>query len=329
MVWPSILPSFFASMVEFVEALTIVLAIGVMINWKSSLLGAGAALVALAALVAIFGTTLVIYVPIGVLRLVVGVILIFFGMQWLKKALLRYGGLKALHDEAAIYEEKISELKARGDIDPGKFNGFGFLASFKSVLLEGLEVAFIVITFGAAATSIASGIWDASIGALLAFLVVLILGLTIRNPLTRIPENTLKFMVGIMLVTFGTFWAGEGMGIKWPFSDLFLLVLAAFYLALSTAAVWWLKSYGIKKYNHEYELEAVTNTIILILKELFNFFCGDWRIFWGVTLTAILIRLIENLTLFSPFKPFTYIILIIGISSSLVIALRREITGVD
>ncbi len=247
MVWPSILPSFFASMVEFVEALTIVLAIGVTINWKSSLLGASAAMVILAALVAIFGTTMVIYIPIGVLRLVVGIILIFFGMQWLKKALLRYGGLKALHDEAAIYEERIRELKTRGDIDPGKFNGFGFLASFKGVLLEGLEVAFIVITFGATAANIAAGIWEAAIGAFLAFLVVVILGLTIRSPLTRIPENTLKFMVGIMLVTFGTFWAGEGMGIEWLFSDLFLLVLAALYLILSAAAVWWLKSYGIKQ----------------------------------------------------------------------------------
>ena len=244
--WPSILPAFLASMVEFAEALTIVLAIGATINWKSSLLGAGTAMVALAALIAIFGATLVIYVPIGVLRLVVGIILIFFGMQWLKKALLRYSGLKAPHDEAEIYEKKIGELKARGDIDPNRFNGFGFLSSFKIVLLEGLEVAFIVITIGAAASNIAAGIRDAAIGAFLAFLVV-VLGLTIRSPLTRIPENTLKFMVGITLVTFGTFWAGEGIGITWLFSVLFLFVLAAFYLILSAAAVWWLKSYSVKK----------------------------------------------------------------------------------
>jgi uncharacterized membrane protein len=247
MVWPSILPSFFASMVEFVEALTIVLAIGATINWKSSLLGASAAIAALTALVAIFGTTLIIYVPISILRLIVGIILIFFGMQWLKKALLRYTGLKALHDEAAIYEERIGELQARGDLDTGKFNGFGFLTSFKSVLLEGLEVAFIVITFGVAATNVAAGIQAAAIGAGLAFLVVVVLGFIIRRPLTRIPENTLKFVVGIMLVTFGTFWAGEGMGIVWLFSDLFLLVLGAFYLILSAAAVWWLQSYGVKK----------------------------------------------------------------------------------
>jgi uncharacterized membrane protein len=247
MIAPSIVPSFCASVVEFVEALTIVLAIGVTINWKSSLLGASAAILTLVALVAIFGTTVVIYIPIGALRLVVGIILTLFGMQWLKKALLRYSGLKAMHDEAAIYEEKIREFKTRGDLDPGKFNGFGFLTSFKSVLLEGLEVAFIIITFGATAANIASGIWEAALGALLAFLVVVILGLAIRTPLTRIPENTLKFVVGIMLLTFGTFWTGEGMGIAWPVSDLFLFVLAAIYLVLSAAAVWWLKNRGIKQ----------------------------------------------------------------------------------
>ena len=206
-------------------------------------------MVALAALVAVFGTTLTTYVPIDALRLVVGIILVFFGMQWLKKALLRYGGFKALHDEAAIYEEKVRELKTRGDVEPGKFNGFGFLSSFKIVLLEGLEVAFIVITFGAAATNIAAGIRDAAVGAGLAFLIVVILGLTIRSPLARIPENTVKFMAGIIMVTFGTFWAGEGMGIAWLFSVMFLLVLAAFYLILSAAAVWWLRSqsHGIKK----------------------------------------------------------------------------------
>jgi len=246
MIWSSILPSFLASIVEFVEALTIVLVVGVTINWKSSLLGAAVALLTLGALVAIFGSTLVLYVPIEVLRLVIGIILVLFGLQWLKKALLRYSGLKALHDEAAIYEEEMRELKARGDIDPGKFNGFGFLTSYKSVLLEGLEVAFIVITFGAtAATNKAGGIWAATVGALLAFLVVVILGCAVRSPLTKIPENTLKFTVGIMLVTFGTFWAGEGLGIEWPFADLFLPVLVAFYLIFSAIIVKWLKPYGI------------------------------------------------------------------------------------
>lgn len=248
MVWSSILPSFLASMVEFVEALTIVLVVGVTINWKSSLLGAGAAALTLAVLVAAFGSTLVLFIPIEVLRLTIGIILILFGMQWLKKALLRYSGLKAMHDEAAIYEEQMRQLKAHGEIDPGKFNGFGFLTSYKSVLLEGLEVAFIVITFGStAATDKFNGIWMATVGASLALLIVVILGLAIRGPLTKIPENTLKFSVGIMLVTFGTFWAGEGLGIQWPYTDLFLFVLITFFLALSVILINWLKPYGIRQ----------------------------------------------------------------------------------
>lgn len=246
MIWSLILPSFLASMVEFVEALTIVLVVGVSINWKSSLLGAGAAALTLALLVAAFGSTLVLLIPIEVLRLAIGIILILFGMQWLKKALLRYSGLKAMHDEAAIYEEQMRQLRAHGEIDPGKFNGFGFLTAYKSVLLEGLEVAFIVITFGSTiATSKFSGIWMAAVGASLALLIVVILGLAIRGPMTRIPENALKFSVGIMLVTFGTFWAGEGLGIQWPYADLFLFVLITFFLALSTILINWLKPYGI------------------------------------------------------------------------------------
>lgn len=248
MVWPSIIPSFLASMVEFVEALTIVLVVGVTINWKSSLLGASAAVFTLAVLVATFGSTLVLFIPIGVLRFAIGIILILFGMQWLKKAILRYSGLKSLHDEAAIYDEQMNQLKAHGEIEYWKFNSFGFLTSYKSVLLEGIEVAFIVITFGStSATDKLSGIWSATVGATLAFLLVVILGLAIRGPLTKVPENTLKFSVGIMLVTFGTFWTGEGLGIQWPYSDLSLFILIAFFLVLSVIMVNWLKPYGIKQ----------------------------------------------------------------------------------
>ncbi|BBB91147.1 MAG TPA: hypothetical protein PKA28_11320 [Methylomusa anaerophila] len=245
MLWSAVVSSFLASIVEFVEALTIVLAVGVTINWRSSLSGAGVAMLLLAALVAIFGSALVIFIPIEILRLVIGIILVLFGMQWLKKALLRYSGLKAIHDEAAIYEEEMRELKAQGGINHREFNAFGFVTSLKSVLLEGLEVAFIVITFGTTATADKmQGIWNATIGASLAFLVVVVFGVIARGPLTKIPENTLKFIVGIMLVTFGTFWSGEGMGIEWPFSDWFLFVLVAFFLLLSAVIVQWLKPYG-------------------------------------------------------------------------------------
>ncbi|WP_088188487.1 hypothetical protein [Desulfosporosinus sp. FKA] len=248
MFWSSILPPFLASMVEFVEALTIVLVVGVTINWRSSLFGAGAAAVTLAVLVAVFGSTLVMFIPIEVLRQVIGIILILFGMQWLKKALLRYSGLKSMHDEAAIYEEQMRKLRAQGEVESRKFNGFGFLTSFKSVLLEGVEVAFIVITFGSAVSADKiNGIWTAAVGALLALIIVVILGLLIRGPLTKIPENTLKFSVGIMLVTFGTFWTGEGLGVQWPYADGFLFVLIMFYLALSLIIMKWLQPYGIEQ----------------------------------------------------------------------------------
>ena len=258
MIWATTLPSFFASTVEFVEALTIVLVVGVTINWKSSLFGAAAAMLALVALVAIFGSSIVILIPIGVLRLVIGIILVLFGLQWLKKALLRHSGVRALHDEAAIYEAELSEIKAHGEIDKSRFNGFGFATAFKSVLLEGLEVVFIIITFGAtSSTNKIDGIWAATLGSIGAFIVVVLLGLVIRTPLTKIPENSLKFIVGIMLVTFGTFWAGEGLGIKWLGSDLFLFALIAIYVALSVIIVHWLKPYGIAQKKRRAEAGGI------------------------------------------------------------------------
>jgi uncharacterized membrane protein len=234
--WPVFVAAFLASAVEFVEAFTIVLVVGITINWRSSLLGALLAAATLAVIVATLGVALVTYVPIGILRLVVGVILILFGLKWLKKAILRYSKHKALHDEEAIYEEKVAELKARGE-SIQRIDTFGTVLSYKSVLLEGLEVAFIVITFGSSAVtntcSSACGIGSATIGAAIAGILVILLGMIVRAPLTKVPENTLKFVVGLMLTTFGTFWAGEGFGISWPFSDAFLFVLLAIYLLTS------------------------------------------------------------------------------------------------
>jgi uncharacterized membrane protein len=234
MQWAVFVAAFLASTVEFVEAFTIVLVVGITVNWRSSLLGALLAAATLALIVATFGVALVTYVPIGVLRLVVGIILILFGLKWLKKAILRYSKHKALHDEEAIYEEKLAELRARGEATPQRVDTFGTVLSYKAVLLEGLEVAFIVITFGSnaalTAASRASGIASAAAGAAIAGILVILLGALVRAPLTKIPENTLKFVVGLMLTTFGTFWAGEGFGINWPFSDAFLIVLLAIYL---------------------------------------------------------------------------------------------------
>jgi uncharacterized membrane protein len=247
MEWVVATAAFFASAVEFVEAFTIVLVVGVTVNWRSALMGALAAAATLALLVATLGTALVQWVPIDVLRTVIGTLLLLFGLKWLKNAIMRYAGLKARHDEQAIYEETQAELRARGAVDApsSRFDLFGFLLSYKSVLLEGLEVAFIVITFGvSAATSTvsrSSGIASAALGALLAGLLVILVGALVRVPLAKVPENTLKFIVGIMLTTFGTFWLGEGYGVKWPLSDAFLILLAAIYLGAAFLLIAWLK----------------------------------------------------------------------------------------
>lgn len=247
MQWAVAIAAFLASAVEFVEAFTIVLVVGVTINWRSALAGAFAAAATLALIVATLGVALVRYVPIDVLRLVVGIILILFGLKWLKKAILRYSGLKAIHDEEAIFEETRAELRARGEIITPRFESFGVVLSYKSVLLEGLEVAFIVITFGSSsATNVCNnvcGINSAAIGAAVAGVLVIITGAVIRAPLTKVPENTLKFVVGIMLASFGTFWAGEGFLVSWPGADAFILVLVVIYLLASFLLVTYLKSY--------------------------------------------------------------------------------------
>ena len=250
MQWAVATAAFLASTVEFVEAFTIVLVVGVTINWRSSLVGALAAAATLALIIATLGVALVQYVPLNVLRLVVGTILILFGLKWLKKAILRYSGLKALHDEEAIYEDTRAELPARGEVIAPRFEPFGIAMSYKAVLLEGLEVAFIVITFGTSAVADkALGITSAAIGATIAGILVILLGVIVRAPLKQVPENTLKFVVGIMLTTFGTFWTAEGIRIstqgvhfEWPFADAFILILAALYLLASYVLIQWLKN---------------------------------------------------------------------------------------
>jgi uncharacterized membrane protein len=242
--WAVLVAAFLASTVEFVEAFTIVLVVGVTINWRSAFLGTLAAVGALIVIVGIFGTALVVFVPLSVLRLAVGLLLVLFGLKWLKKAILRYSGLKALHDEEAIYEEQLAEMRARGEKPSVQVDPFGVVTSFKSVLLEGLEVAFIVITFGSSATLKAAGggIFVAALGAAAALVLVVAIGGLVQAPLQRVPENTLKFIVGVMLASFGTFWGGEGIGISWWHDDLFLPILVVLYLGVSGILVLWLKS---------------------------------------------------------------------------------------
>lgn len=210
-----------ASAVETVEAVTIVLALGATRGWRSPLLGAGAAVAALAALVAVLGPALKA-IPIDGLRLVVGSLLLVFGLQWLRKAILRAAGFKAIHDEDRIYAEEVARAREAGTPQRG-LDGYSFTLSFKSVLLEGLEIVFIVLTLGASHGSTLL----AAAGAAAAILGVVAVAVAIRRPLSRVPENQLAFAVGVMLTGFGIFWAGEGAGVEWPGGDKALPVVAA------------------------------------------------------------------------------------------------------
>jgi uncharacterized membrane protein len=227
------LAAFLASSVEMVEALTIVLAVGVTRGWRSTLLGVGSALFALAALVVVLGPS-ISSVPINDLRLVVGFLLLIFGLGWLRKAILRASGYKALHDEDATFAEQRLEASRAGHELRHGVDWYSFTLSFKGVFLEGLEVAFIVITFGSARTN---GVALAAAAAGAAFVIVAVVGVVVHAPLSRVPENTLKFAVGLLLTTFGTFWATEGAGGSWPGEDVALLPLLAFVAALSLGAV--------------------------------------------------------------------------------------------
>jgi uncharacterized membrane protein len=228
---PAVGAAFVASTVEVVEAFTIVLAVASVRGWRPALSGAGAALVVLAVVVAALGPLLNM-IPLHALQLVIGVLLLLFGLGWLRKAVLRAAGLMALHDEHAIYAREAARI---GDnVQTARaVDGVATLASFQAVLLEGLEVVFIVLAVGAGRDMMI----PASIGALAAFLAVMAVGLLIRKPLARVPENTLKFAVGVMLSAFGVFWTAEGLNAPWPGGDLALFGLAATFLVAALALV--------------------------------------------------------------------------------------------
>jgi len=217
-----VLSVFLACCVEAVEALTVILATGVTRGWRASLYGALAGVAALAVIVAVLGPA-VTQVPLNALRIVVGGLLLVFGLGWLLKAVLRAAGLKALHDEAAIYDRQVAASAAVGGKPTSGLDRYAFTLSFKAVLLEGLEVVFIVLTFGANQGNVAL----AAVGGIAAVVLVSAVGFAVRAPLTRVPENTLKFTVGVMLTSFGVFWAGEGVGVNWPGADAALLALIA------------------------------------------------------------------------------------------------------
>ena len=227
---------FLACAVEAVEATTIVLAAGTARKrWRSALLGVTAGLLVLAVVVAILGPA-VTALPLRTLRLVVGGLLLIFGLQWLRKAILRASGYKALHDESQIFRDELAAAEASASERRGMVEDwYGFTLSFKGVVLEGLEVVFIALTFGSNQHNIPL----AALAAVTAIVVVAVAGVLVRAPLSRVPENTMKFVVGVMLTAFGTFWGAEGAGAHWPGSDAALpaLVAAIAILAVSTSAL--------------------------------------------------------------------------------------------
>jgi uncharacterized membrane protein len=222
---------FLACAVEAVEALTIVMAVGNTRSWSSALAGVGAATVALAALVLALGSALT-SLPIDALRLTIGTLLLLFGLQWLRKAVLRAAGLKALHDERGAYQRELDAARAAGRAHPG-WDVYSFAVAGKGVLLEGLEVALIVVTFGSNQHRLAL----AGAAAGVAIAAVIATGFAVRAPLARVPENTMKFAVGVMLSAYGIFFAAEGAGLRWPGGDAILLGLIPALLGVSLLAV--------------------------------------------------------------------------------------------
>ena len=232
LLWPAMAAAFLASLVEAVEALTIVLAVATVRGWRPAGLGALAGLLALALIIVALGPFLD-RVPLHLLQLVIGVLLLLFGMRWLRKAILRSAGVIPLHDEAMAFAAETAELREQARRHEARLDWVAGLTSFKAVLLEGLEVVFIVIALSAGRGRLIA----ASAGALAACLLVAGAGLVLHRPLARVPENTLKFAVGVMLSAFGVFWTGEGLGVNWPGADFAIVAFAALFLAMSGLAV--------------------------------------------------------------------------------------------
>lgn len=224
--------AFLASLVEVVEAFTIILAVGTIQGWRPAAAGTVAGLIALSVMVALLGPTLD-QIPIEWMQIAIGVLLLLFGLRWLRKAILRYAGVIPLHNESAAFAAATTELRKNALQPRRRLNWIAGITAFKAVLLEGVEVVFIVVAVG-----VGHGLlWQASIGAAAAGALVLAVGFAVHRPLTRVPENTLKFGVGVMLSSFGVFWTGEGLGIAWPGSDgalvgfIFVFLVASLFSA--------------------------------------------------------------------------------------------------
>lgn len=229
---PAISAAFLGSMVEAVEALTIVLAVASVRGWRAAGLGASSGLGLLAVIVIALGP-LLNHIPLHPLQFLIGILLLLFGMRWLRKAILRSAGLIPLHDETKAFAHETEQLRAQASRHEARLDWIAGLASFKAVLLEGIEVVFIVLAVGAGHGLLV----PASIGAVAACLLVVAIGFALHRPLAQVPENTLKFVVGVMLSAFGVFWTGEGLGVTWPGEDLAIIAFAVLFLITALLAV--------------------------------------------------------------------------------------------
>jgi Ca2+/H+ antiporter, TMEM165/GDT1 family len=229
---PALTTAFLASLVEVVEGFTIVLAVGTIAGWRPAIVGTSAGLALLVCLVLALGPELEL-VPIHLLQLLIGVLLLLFGTRWLRKAILRAAGIVPRHDEAAAFAAATADLRQAAPRSRTRLDWSAGLTAFKAVVLEGLEVVFIVIATGAGRGLL----WPAGLGALLAFVLVLAIGLLVRRPLAQVPENSLKFGVGVMLSAFGVFWTGEGLGIVWPGHDLAVVACIGLFLVAGLLAI--------------------------------------------------------------------------------------------
>jgi uncharacterized membrane protein len=238
---PTLLAAFLASLVEFVEALTIVLAVGAVRGWRGALGGTGMALLLLALLVLALGPAMT-RIPQNFVQLGLGVLLLLFGMRWLRKAILRSAGVIALHDEEEAYAKESATLRTLGGFNQG-WDRVAVSTSFKITMVEGIEVVFIVVAMGGAGQGL---LIPACLGALAALVLVVVLGLALHRPVAMIPENTLKFIVGLLLCSFGTFWVGEGMGFAWPGQDWSLAALNAGYLLAALVLVSYCRARAVR-----------------------------------------------------------------------------------
>ena len=304
---PTTLASFMASLVEFVEALTVVLAVGAVRGWRAAIAGSVSALIVLFILVAIFGQSLSAF-PLPVVQLIVGSLLLLFGLRWLRKAILRSAGVIALHDEIAAYAEEAT-LMRQNMLATRSWDKTAFLAAFKIVMLEGIEVVFIVIAIGASGQLIL----PATLGAIAALVLVVLLGLWLHRPLANVPENALKFGVGVLLTAFGTFWVGEGVHLVWPGADWAILSLILVYFVTAHLLVWICRE---QAGNRGLAVKKATtstpeNWLQTIWNELISLFVDDgilaagitiWILFaWGISGIFTAMMFFASCALFSGF----------------------------